>query len=124
MCLYRPPPNRRNNLTDSMSTEQLPDLLDYINSQGSVCLIGDMDIHSDNPLQSLSKQTLTTLNLHSLVKVIDKSTHKCGHVIDWVVVRPDDDINVNVLLQTHLKLTIISLNPTSMFQSLCLLPYT
>ena len=26
-CLYRPPPNRRNNHTDSMSTEQLPDLL-------------------------------------------------------------------------------------------------
>ena len=25
-CLYRPPPNRRNNLTDSMFTEQLPDL--------------------------------------------------------------------------------------------------
>ena len=27
-CLYRPPPNLRNNLTDSMFTEQLPDLLD------------------------------------------------------------------------------------------------
>ena len=25
-CLYRPPPNRRNNLTDSVFTEQLPDL--------------------------------------------------------------------------------------------------
>ena len=31
-CLYRPPPNRRNNLTDSMLTEQLPDLLDYVNN--------------------------------------------------------------------------------------------
>ena len=28
--LYRPPPNRRNNLTESMFTEQLPDLLDYV----------------------------------------------------------------------------------------------
>ena len=27
-CLYHPPPNRRSNLTDSMFTEQLPDLLD------------------------------------------------------------------------------------------------
>ena len=58
-CLYRPPPNRRNNLTDSMFTEQLPDLLDYVNSlPGFVCLIGDMNIHFDNPLQSLTKQTL------------------------------------------------------------------
>ena len=51
-CLYRPPPNRRNNLTDSMFTEQLPDFLDYVNSlQGFVCLVGDMNIHFDNPLQ-------------------------------------------------------------------------
>ena len=28
LCLYRPPPNRRNNHTDSMFTEQLPKLLD------------------------------------------------------------------------------------------------
>ena len=44
-CLYRPPPNRRNNLTDSMSTEKLPDLLDYItNLPGFVCLVGDMNL--------------------------------------------------------------------------------
>ena len=55
-----PPPNRRNNLTDSIFTEQLPDLLDYVNNlPGFVCLDGDMNIHFDNPLQSLTKQTLT-----------------------------------------------------------------
>ena len=63
-CLYRPPPNRRNNLTDSMFTEQLPDL----------------DL------------TMTSIK--------------------------------NILLQTHLNQTIIALNPTSMFQSLSLLPHT
>ena len=31
-CLYRPTPNRQNNLIFSMFTEQLPDLLDYINN--------------------------------------------------------------------------------------------
>ena len=93
-CLYRPPPNRRNNLTDSMFTEQLPDLLDYVNSlQGFVCLVGDMNIHFDNPLQSLTKQTLSTLRLYSLFQVINKPTHRCGHIIDWVIVRPDDDIH-------------------------------
>ena len=93
-CLYRPPPNRRNNLTDSMFTEQLPDLLDYVNSlPGLVCLIGDMNIHFDNPLQSLTKQTLSTLSLYGLVQVINKPTHRCGHIIDWVIVRPDDDIH-------------------------------
>ena len=75
-----------------MLTEQLPDLFDYINNlPGLVCLVGDMNIPFDNPLQSLTKHTLTTPNLHNLVHVINKPTHKCGHIIYWVVVRPDDD---------------------------------
>ena len=82
-----------------MFTEQLPDL-DYVNNlQGFVCLVGDMNIHFDNPLQSLTKQTLTTLSLHNFVQVINKPTHRCGHIIDWVIVRPDDD--------KHKKSTVI-----------------
>ena len=93
-CLYRPPPNRRNNLTDSMFTEQLTDLFDYVNRlPGFVCLVGDMNILFDNPLQSLTKQTLSTLSLHNLVQVNNKPTHRCGQIIDWVIVRPDDDIH-------------------------------
>ena len=124
-CLYCPPPNRQNNLADTSFTEQLPDFLDYVsNLPGFVCLVGDMNIHFDNPLQSPTKQTLTTLSLYNLVQVINKPTHWCGHIIDWVIVWPDDDIHKNLLLQTHLNLTISALNPTSMFQSLNLPPYT
>ena len=124
-CPHRPPPNRQNNLTDTTFTEQLPDLLDYVNNlPGFVCLVGDMNIHFDNPLQSLTKQTLTTLGLYNLVQVINKPTHWCVQIIDWVIVWPDDDIHKNLLLQTHLNLTIIALNPTSMFQSLSLPHYT
>ena len=124
-CLYRPPPNRRNNLTDSMFTEQLPDLLDYVNSlPGFVCLVGDMNIHFDNPLQSLTKQTLSTLSLYSLVQAINKPTHRCGHIIDWVIFDLTMTSIENLLLQTHLNQTTIALNPTSIFQSLSLLPYT
>ena len=55
-CPYRPPPNRRSNLTDSLFTEQLPDLLDYVSIlPGLVCLVADMNIHFDNPLQSLTR---------------------------------------------------------------------
>ena len=52
-----------------------------------------MNIYFDNPLQSLTKQTLTTLSLYNIVQVINKPTHRCGHIIDWVIVRPDDDIH-------------------------------
>ena len=120
VCLYRSPPNRRNNLTDSMFTEQLPDLLDYVSiPPGFACIAGDMNIHFDNPLQSLTKQTLTTLSLYDFVKVINKPTHRCGHITDWAIVRPDDDIHKNLLLHT-----IIALSPISMLLSLSLLPHT
>ena len=103
-CMYRPPPNRRNDLTDSMFTEQLPDLLDYANNlSGFVCLVGDMNIHFDNPLKSLTKQTLTTLSLYYLVQVINKPTHWCGHIIDWVIVRPDDDIHTKSTVTDSLE---------------------
>ena len=52
-----------------------------------------MNIHFDNPIQSLTKQTLTTLSLYNLVQVINKPTHRCGNIIDWIIVRPDDDIH-------------------------------
>ena len=83
-----------------------------------------MNIHFDNPLQSLTKQTLTTLSLYGLFQVINKPTHRCGHIIDWVIVRPEDDIHKKYIVTDSLNQTIIALNPTSMFQSLSLLPYT
>ena len=51
----------------------------------------------DNPLRSQTKQ-LSTLSLYNLVQVINMPTHKCGHIIDWFVVRPDND--------NHLKYTV------------------
>ena len=51
-CRYRLPTNRRNNHTDSMFTAQLSDFLDYANNlPGLVCLVGDMNVNFDNPLQ-------------------------------------------------------------------------
>ena len=78
----------------------------------------------DNPLESPTRQTLTTLSPYSLIQVINKPAHRCGHIIDWVIVRPTMTSIKNLLLLTHLNQTIIALNPLSMFQSLTLLPCT
>ena len=87
-----------------MFTEQLPDLHDYVSSlPGCACPVGDINIHFDNPLQSLTKQTLTTLRLHSLVQAINKPTHRCGHIIDWAIVRPDDDIHIKSIVADSLE---------------------
>ena len=88
----------------TMFTEQLPDLLDFVNNlPGFVCLVGDMNIHFDNPLQLLTNQTLTTLSLYALVQVINEPTHRCSNIIDWVIVRPDDDIYVKSTVTDSLE---------------------
>ena len=61
------------------------------NLPGLVCLFGDTNIHFGNPQQSLTKHTLTTLIVNSFVQVINKPTHMCCHIFDWVIVLPDDD---------------------------------
>ena len=60
-----------------------------------------MNAQFDHPLQSLTQQTLTTLSLNNLVRVINNPTHRCGHIIVRVVVRPDEDIHKNLLLLPH-----------------------
>ena len=97
-------------------TEQLPDLHDYVNNLPGFVYLGDMNIHFDNSLQSLTKQTLSTLSLYDLVQVINKPTVLLFDLTMTSI--------KNLLLQTHFNQTIIALNPTSMFQSLSLLPYT
>ena len=75
-CLYRPLPNRRNNLTHTIITEQMSNLLYYINNlPGLVFLVGEMNIYFDNELQSLTLQTMTTFSLHSNVQIINNLTH-------------------------------------------------
>ena len=123
-CLYCPPTSRRSNLTDSMFTEQLPDLLDYVNNlQGFACPVDDMNIHFDNPLQSLTKHTLTTLILHNFVHVINKPTHMFGNIIDLVVVRPDDDIHKTSIDTDSLESDHYCIKSYFNVQSLSLLPY-
>ena len=91
LCLCRPPPNRRNNLTDYAFTEQLPDLHNKSNLW-HVFLVGGKNIIFDNPLWWHTKQTLLILSLLSHVEVINIHTHMCGHMVDWVVVRPDYNV--------------------------------
>ena len=87
-----------------MFTEQMPDLLDYINIlPGFVRLVGDMNIHFDNPLQSQTTQTLTTLSLYNLVQVINKPTHRRSHTNDLVIFRPDDDIHIKSTVTDSLQ---------------------
>ena len=76
-----------------MFNEQLPDLLEYVkNLPGFVCLVGDMNIHFDNTLQSI---TIITINNY-----IKSEGHKESYIA-WREFegRPLSNIGVDSLLE-------------------------
>ena len=78
-CVYRPPPNRKNRLTDNMFLAQFPEFLDSCNSlPGQICILGDLNIHYDHPHDPLTANTLDILNIYKLRQTVVQSTHRQG----------------------------------------------
>ena len=92
-CIYRPPPNSKNKLSVSLFIEQLPALLDFCNSLGgSVMILGDFNFHYDHPDNPYVSKILDLLHVYNLEQSVHVPTHKHGHILDWIVYRPDDNI--------------------------------
>ena len=90
LCLYRPPPGKRSNLTNSMFLEEFPELVSqHAVSSSDIVYLGDFNFHhndfSDGQMSRLKK----LLSDHSLTQIVNVPTHKCGHLLDCVVVRFD-----------------------------------
>ena len=96
LCMYRPPPSRKNKLTDSLFSEQFPDLIDTCNSlRGQICILGDMNIHYDCPDHPLTSKTLDLLYMYNFKQVVTQSTHRRGHILDCIIIRPSDQIHLS-----------------------------
>jgi len=90
-ALYRPPPSTKNKLTDALFLDQIPDLLQVINeSKGSTILVGDFNSHFDNPSHFYTSKLVDLLDHFSLAQSVSAPTQSFGHILDWVVHRPDD----------------------------------
>ena len=49
LCVYRPPPSRKNKLTNAMFLEQFTDLLESYVACDRLFVVGDLNVHFDNP---------------------------------------------------------------------------
>ena len=104
MCMYRPPPSRKNKLTDSLFSEQFPDLIDTCNSlRGQICILGDMNIHYDCPDHPLTSKTLDLLYMYNFKQVVTQSTHRRGHILDCIIIRPSDQIHLSSEVTDNLE---------------------
>ena len=87
--IYRPPPSNKNKLKTSEFLNDFEDFIlrsDLNNKQ--LIILGDFNIHieTDNPEARQVKQLLTE---HNMEQHVNSSTHKAGHIIDWVITNSD-----------------------------------
>ena len=70
-CVYRPPPSRKNKLTESTFLGQFPDPLDHCDSlPGLLCILGDFNFHLDQPQNPSTFKLLDFLRMQSLHQLV------------------------------------------------------
>lgn len=104
-CLYRPPPSTENKLTTSMFFSDFDQLLDHYSLlPGKLVILGDMNVHFDDPDRPDTKRICNTLSNHNLTQYITQPTHRHGHTLDWIISRQSD----NFVLATDVSLALPS----------------
>ena len=72
LSVYRPPPSRKNKLTNAMFLEQFTDLLESYVVCDRLFVLGDLNVHFDNPSDPCTatlNAVLANLSLEQLVNV-------------------------------------------------------
>ena len=92
-CLYRPPPNRNNQLTESYFYKEFPLPL-YLSKtlSNSNIILGDITVHFDVPTNPLVLKISTLLNRYSVYQASAIPTHELGPTLDIAIFRPTYDI--------------------------------
>ena len=111
VCIYRPPPSTVNGLTTVGFLSDFQDFLDtltFLNKE--VLIVGDINLHFDEPNDRYVKKMIDILSARNLIQIVNKPTHRNGHIIDWIIVDAQNTklFNVNVLdkaLSDHFVVT-------------------
>ena len=80
LCIYRPPPSAKNRLTPAKFLSDFDDLLDLAYLKTKVMLLGDSNVHFDQPEHLLTKQVLSSLSVRDLFQHVDVPTHRQKHI--------------------------------------------
>ena len=62
---------------------------------GKPLIVGDSNLHVDIPSNPEVSHYLALLSQHDLCQVVDKPTHKHGHILDHVICHPDDNLLID-----------------------------
>ena len=69
-----------------MFLQEFPEFLtQFAGSHSDLILLGDFNFHYDD----CADTQVNHLSDHGLTQLVDVPTHRCGHILDWAVVRSD-----------------------------------
>ena len=105
LSVYRPPPSRKNKLTNAMFLEQFTDLLKSYVACDRLFVVGDLNVHFNNPSVPCTAALNAVLANLSLKQLVNVPTHPCGHTLDWLITNRATDvldlIVADMLLSDH-----------------------
>ena len=118
--IYRTFPSRKNKLSDKMFFEdgEFPAFLDYFNGlNGSSIILGDMNFHFDQPTKTYESKIINLLDDFGYSQSVTEPTHKKGHIIDWIMHRPTENLirstNVSNILVSDHNCVVVEINASS-----------
>ena len=93
VCIYRPPPNKRNGFKTSEFLVEFQDLLDsYNENKIKPMILGDFNLHYENQRDNNVKTMKSIIESHAYIQHINTSTHNKKHTLEWVLT----DINTPI----------------------------
>ena len=96
IAIYRPPPSTENGFTTSTFLEEFDKFsCDIADLPGKPLIVGDINLHVDIPSKPEVSHYLALLLQHELCQVVDKPTHKRGHILDHVICHSDDNLLID-----------------------------
>ena len=69
-----------------MFLKEFPELLSQYADSSRDANLGDFNFHDNDSSDGQVSHLKTLLSDHSLTQLVNVPTHKCGHILDWVVV--------------------------------------
>ena len=92
ICLYHPPPSKKNKATPSSFIDEFKILLETIDiSCSNPIIVGDFNVHFDDKNDANTKRVTQLLQDHNFQQCNNYATHKSGHILDWVIARTQSD---------------------------------
>ena len=87
-----PPPSRKNKLTNAMFLEQFTDLLESYVACDRLFVVGDLNVHFDNPSDPCTAALNAVLVNLSLEQLVNVPAHRRGHTLDWLITNRATDV--------------------------------